>query len=159
MQFNKANMSSFASRVRLGVRTRENNAELRRRSSEGVNSRRTTRREKRQTHYVHFRGGIPPLSPHNPTMQMLLESSFPFCTQQVTTRLHSGEAATAGEDGVTRTVIGSACSRRHRSAVRRGSSTPRWRPVASRWKRPQQRGSSKTGQPQAAAAENRSKDQ
>ena len=97
-------MSSFASRVRLGVRTRENNAELRRRSSEGVNSRRTTRREKRQTHYVHFRGGIPPLSPHNPTMQMLLESSFPFCTQQVTTRLHSGEDATAGEDGANRTM-------------------------------------------------------
>jgi hypothetical protein len=37
-------------------------------------------------------------------MQMLLESSFSFCTQQVTTRLHSGEAATAGEDGVNRTV-------------------------------------------------------
>ena len=46
----------------------------------------------------------PPLSPNNPTMQMLLESSFSFCTQQVTTRLHSGEAATAGEDGVNRTV-------------------------------------------------------
>ena len=45
----------------------------------------------------------PPL-PHSPTMQMLLESSFSFCTQQVTTRLHSGEAATAGEDGVNRTV-------------------------------------------------------
>jgi hypothetical protein len=29
-------------------------------------------------------------------MQMLIESSFPFCTQQVTTRLHSGEDATAG---------------------------------------------------------------
>jgi hypothetical protein len=37
-------------------------------------------------------------------MQMLLESRF-FCTQQVTKRLHSGEAATAGEDGVTKTVI------------------------------------------------------
>jgi hypothetical protein len=38
-------------------------------------------------------------------MQMLLESSFFFYTQQVTKRLHSGEAATAGEGGVTRTVI------------------------------------------------------
>jgi hypothetical protein len=28
-----------------------------------------------------------------------------FCTRQVTKRLNSGEAATAGEDGVTRTVI------------------------------------------------------
>jgi hypothetical protein len=37
-------------------------------------------------------------------MQMLLESSF-FCTQQVTKRLHSREAAIAGEGGVTRTVI------------------------------------------------------
>jgi hypothetical protein len=37
-------------------------------------------------------------------MQMLLESSF-FCTQQVMKRLHSEEAATAGEGGVTRTVI------------------------------------------------------
>jgi hypothetical protein len=46
-----------------------------------------------------------PLSPHTPTMQMLLESSFFFCTQQVTKRLHSGEAATAGKDGITRTVI------------------------------------------------------
>ena len=46
----------------------------------------------------------PPLSPHTPTMQMLFESSFSFCTQQVTTRLQSGEAATAGEEGVNRTV-------------------------------------------------------
>jgi hypothetical protein len=46
----------------------------------------------------------PPLSPHNQTMQMFLESSFSFCTQQVTTRLHSGEAASAGEGGVNRTV-------------------------------------------------------
>jgi hypothetical protein len=45
-----------------------------------------------------------PLSPHNPTMQMLFESSFSFGTQQVTTRLQSGEAATAGEEGVNRTV-------------------------------------------------------
>ena len=45
-----------------------------------------------------------PLSPHNPTMQMLFESSFSFCTQQVTTRLQSGEAATAGEEGANRTV-------------------------------------------------------
>jgi hypothetical protein len=37
-------------------------------------------------------------------MQMLFESSFSFCTQQVTTRLQSGEAATAGEEGVNRTV-------------------------------------------------------
>jgi hypothetical protein len=37
-------------------------------------------------------------------MQMLLESSF-FCTQQVAKSLHSGEAATVGEGGVTRTVI------------------------------------------------------
>jgi hypothetical protein len=37
-------------------------------------------------------------------MQMLFESSFSFCTQQVTTTLQSGEAATAGEEGVNRTV-------------------------------------------------------
>jgi transglutaminase/protease-like cytokinesis protein 3 len=37
-------------------------------------------------------------------MQMLFESSFSFCSQQVTTRLQSGEAATAGEEGVNRTV-------------------------------------------------------
>ena len=37
-------------------------------------------------------------------MQMLLESSF-FCTKQVTKRLHSGEAATAGEDGANRTAF------------------------------------------------------
>ena len=37
-------------------------------------------------------------------MQMLFESSFSFCIQQVTTRLQSGEAATAGEEGVNRTV-------------------------------------------------------
>jgi hypothetical protein len=30
---------------------------------------------------------------------------FCTCTQQVTKRLHSGEAATTGEDGVTRNVI------------------------------------------------------
>ena len=30
---------------------------------------------------------------------------LPFCTHQVTKRLHSGEAATAGEGGVTRTAI------------------------------------------------------
>jgi hypothetical protein len=35
---------------------------------------------------------------------MLLESSF-LCTKQVTKSLHSGKAATAGEDGATRTVI------------------------------------------------------
>jgi hypothetical protein len=46
----------------------------------------------------------PTLSPHNSPIQMLLESRFSFCTQQVTTRLHSGEAATAGEDGVNRTM-------------------------------------------------------
>jgi hypothetical protein len=37
-------------------------------------------------------------------MQMLFESSFSFCTQQVTTRLQSGEAANAEEEGVNRTV-------------------------------------------------------
>jgi hypothetical protein len=35
-------------------------------------------------------------------MQMLFESSFSFCTQQVTTRLQSGEAATAVEAQVAR---------------------------------------------------------
>jgi hypothetical protein len=38
-------------------------------------------------------------------VQMLLESSFFFCTHQVAKRLQSGKAATAGDDGVTRTVI------------------------------------------------------
>jgi hypothetical protein len=35
---------------------------------------------------------------------------------------------------------GNACSRRHRSTIRRGSSTPRWRPVAARWQRPPKKG-------------------
>jgi hypothetical protein len=34
-----------------------------------------------------------------------LNPVFFSCTQQVTKRLHSGEAAAAGEDGATRTVI------------------------------------------------------
>jgi hypothetical protein len=37
-------------------------------------------------------------------------------------------------------VEGNACSRRHRSTVRRGSNTPRWKPVAARWKRPPNKG-------------------
>jgi hypothetical protein len=53
--------------------------------------------------------------------------------------VHSGEAATAGEGGVTRTVI-KGLRRRHRSTVRRGNSTPRWRPVAARWQRNPKKG-------------------
>jgi hypothetical protein len=96
---------------------------------------------------------------------VLLESSFFFCTQQVTKRLHSGEVATAREDGVTRTVIKSlrgwrggrqlvfaapslgGAAREQDAAMEAGGGA-----VAA----PQNRGSSPTGQPQAAAAENMS---
>jgi hypothetical protein len=91
-----------------------------------------------------------------------------ICTQQVTKRLHSGETATAGEDGFTRTVIKSlrggrggrqrvfavssldVAAREQYAAMEAGGGA-----VAARWQRPQKRGSSKSGQPQAAAAENR----
>jgi hypothetical protein len=99
-------------------------------------------------------------------MQMLLESSFFFCTKQVTKSMHSGEAATAGEDGVTRTVIKSLRGRRggrHRvfAASSLGVATREkyaaMEAGGARWQRPPKRGSSKTGQPQAAAAEKRAK--
>jgi hypothetical protein len=82
-----------------------------------------------------------------------------------TKRLHSGEAATAGEGGVTRTAIKSlrggrggqqrvfaassldGAAQKQFAAMEAGGGA-----VAA----PQNRGSSPTGQPQAAAAENRS---